>query len=151
MALLTWDEQFTVGMQAMDAQHQLLRETLNELHRACMKGEARDLTEPLLWNLLAYARQHFSAEELMLAHANYPGLTQQQFLHRNLTLKMEQYMARFHRGESAIDLQFLQFLRDWFTNHIQKVDRCYQLWMINHRIEQEEGVCAVSNLERELG
>jgi|SRR5208282_2615891 hemerythrin len=148
MALLTWDDQFTVGMQSMDAQHKLLFESVNELHRAWTKGEARDLTEPLLWNLLAYTRDHFSAEERMLAKADYPGLTQQQSLHRNLTQKVEQYVARFHRGESAIDLQFLQFLRDWFTNHILKVDRGYQPWMMNLRIQQEEVVYATSTLER---
>ena len=148
MALLTWDDQFTVGMQSMDAQHKLLFESVNELHRAWTKGEARDLTEPLLWSLLAYTRDHFSAEERMLAKADYPGLTQQQSLHRNLTQKVEQYVARFHRGESAIDLQFLQFLRDWFTNHILKVDRGYQPWMMNLRIQQEEVVYATSTLER---
>jgi hemerythrin-like metal-binding protein len=147
MALLTWDDHFTVGMQSMDAQHKLLFESLNELHRAWMKGEARDLTEPLLWNLRAYTRDHFSAEELMLAKADYPGLPQQQLLHRNLMQKVELYVARFHRGECAIDLQFLQFLRDWLTNHIQKVDRGYQSWMMNFRIQQEEVVYATSTLE----
>ena len=39
MALLTWDDQFTVGFQSMDAQHKLLFESVNELHRAWTKGK----------------------------------------------------------------------------------------------------------------
>jgi hemerythrin-like metal-binding protein len=151
MALLTWEDQFTVGIESMDRQHKLLFETLNELHRSWMKGEAKDLTEPLVWNLLAYVRQHFLAEEAMLANSNFPGLVQQRLLHRNLMQKVEQYAARFHKGENAIDLPFLQFLRDWLTNHVQNVDRSYRLWMMKYRIQQQRGIWEESTLEGELG
>jgi hemerythrin len=137
MALMTWDEKLSVGVPSMDAQHVVLIETLNELHSAMMKGDARNVTGPLLRNLLAYTRNHFSAEEAMLATSNYPQLAKHKELHRDLTRKVEEFTARFEKGELGINLHLLHFLRDWLTSHIQKVDRNYRPWITEqglHRV-----------------
>ena len=41
-------------------------DTINELHDAMLKGQAKSLTEPLLRNLIAYTRDHFTAEEAIM-------------------------------------------------------------------------------------
>ncbi|HUB30613.1 MAG TPA: bacteriohemerythrin [Terracidiphilus sp.] len=132
MALMTWDEKLSVGVPSMDAQHVVLIETLNELHSAMMKGDARNVTGPLLRNLLAYTRNHFSAEEAMLATASYPELAKHKVLHRDLTQKVEELVSRFEKGELGLNLHLLHFLRDWLANHIQKVDRSYRPWITEH-------------------
>jgi hemerythrin len=134
MALMTWDEKLSVGVPSMDAQHVVLIETLNELHGAMMKGDARNVTGPLLRNLLAYTRNHFSAEEAMLATASYPELVKHKLLHHDLTEKVEGFLARFEKGELGLNLHLLHFLRDWLANHIQKVDRSYRPWITEHGV-----------------
>ena len=125
MALITWSDKLSVGIRTIDAQHGVLVDTLNELHDAMLKGQAKSMTEPILRNLLAYTRDHFSAEEAMMAAAEYPDLAEHCVKHRDLTKKIENDIERFERGEIGPNLHLLNFLRDWLTNHIQKVDGAY--------------------------
>jgi hemerythrin len=125
MPLINWDKSLSVGVESIDAQHKVLVETLNELHDAMMKGQAKGITGAILRNLVAYTQNHFKAEEAMLAAAKYPGLAAHRALHEELSKQVADYLARFERGEITLNLHLLGFLRDWLTKHIQKVDRAY--------------------------
>jgi len=124
MTLLAWDEKLSVGLQSIDAQHKALIESINELHLALMKGASREQMAPLLHNLLALARNHFGAEAAFLAKAAGADPSRQAAMDRNPAQGFNQYVARFERGEEAINLPLLQFLRDWLKKHIEQVDRC---------------------------
>jgi len=134
MALLAWNSKYSVGVKALDGQHTVLFNTLNDLHAAMMKGEAHKMTGQLLRTLVDYTRTHFSAEESMLAQAKYPGLADHHKLHVDLMKQVEDYSARFDRGEITLNLHLLNFLRDWLTNHIQKVDHEYGPWLNEHGV-----------------
>ena len=134
MALLTWNSRYSVGVEAMDNQHTVLFGLLNDLHAAMMKGQARILTGPLLLRLVEYTHIHFSDEEQMMAAARYPGLADHRIKHRELIKQVEEYAARFERGEVALNIQLLNFLRDWLSNHIQKVDHEYGPWLNEHGV-----------------
>jgi hemerythrin len=56
-------------------------------------------------------------------------------MHRNLTQKVDEFAARFDRGEGAINVPLLNFLRDWLTNHIQTVDHGYTSWVNEHGVK----------------
>jgi hemerythrin-like metal-binding protein len=134
MALMNFGPNYSVGVQAVDGQHKVLFDIINELHGAMMKGQAQSLTGPLLKKLADYTRNHFSAEEAMMASAKYPGLDAHKAKHRDLVKQVEDYIARFEKGEITINLHLLNFLRDWLTNHIQKVDKEYGPWLNEHGV-----------------
>ena len=125
MALIIWSDKLSVGVPSIDAQHRSLVETLNRLHEAMMKGNTKDVTGVLLRNLATYTRDHFAKEEAMMSAANYPRLSEHRNHHAALTKQIEEFVARFERGESTVNLQLLSFLRDWLTNHILKEDMAY--------------------------
>ena len=85
MAFLIWTDKLSVGVQSIDAQHTVLIETLNELHAAMLKGQAREAVGQILHNLLDYTRDHFAAEEAMMEQAKYAALPAHCLLHRDLT------------------------------------------------------------------
>ena len=134
MALLTWNKTYSVGVQALDSQHTVLFGLLNDLHAAMMKGQAQSLTGPLLRKLADYTRSHFAAEEQMMASARYPGLTEHRAKHRDLIRQVEEFSGRFEKGEIALNLHLMNFLRDWLMNHIQKTDREYGPWLNEHGV-----------------
>jgi hemerythrin len=134
MALMTWNNGYSVGVRAIDSQHTTLFNLLNGLHEAMMKGQSENLTGPLLHKLVDYTRDHFSAEEAMLAAANYPGLAQHRIAHRDLARQVEGYVAKFEKGEGAINIKLLVFLRDWLTDHIQGTDKKYGQWLNQHGV-----------------
>ena len=135
MALLTWNSQYAVGVQALDAQHTGLFKALNDLHDAMMKGQAQKLTGSLLNKLVDYTRKHFAAEEAMMASTGYPGLAAHRLKHRALTGQVEEYVARYDKGEITLNVQLLNFLREWLTNHIEKTDKEYGPWMNQHGVK----------------
>jgi hemerythrin len=134
MALITWSDNFSVKVRAIDAQHAGLVETLNQLHGAMMKGQASSVTGALLHKLVSYTQVHFSAEEKMMAATKYPCLTQHIAKHRALTSQVEEFVGRYERGEVRINLELLTFLSDWLTTHILKEDHRYGPWLNEHGV-----------------
>jgi hemerythrin-like metal-binding protein len=125
MALLTWSSKYSVGVKTIDDQHSGLFKILNDLHDAMMKGQARAMTGTLLRKLVEYTHKHFSAEESMMAAANYPGLPEHRVKHRELIKQVEEFMTRYEKGDVTLNLHLLNFLRDWLTIHIEKTDQAY--------------------------
>jgi len=113
MAFMTWNDKLSVGVETLDKQHVVLIETINELHAAMMKGQARAAAGQILHNLVDYTRDHFAAEEAMM----------------ELTKQVEEYVARFESGDITLGVHLLNFLSEWLTKHIQGEDQQYGPWM----------------------
>jgi len=135
LTLMAWNSSYSVGVLTLDSQHTILFDILNELHDAMMEGKASNLTGPILRKLVTYTREHFAAEEGLLTKSQYPGLEAHKLLHRDLIKQVEDYSERFERGEITLNLHLLNFLRDWLTNHIMKVDQEYGPWLNEHGVK----------------
>jgi hemerythrin len=135
MAFMTWSDKLSVGVKNLDDQHTVLFNTINDLHTAMMKGQARSIAGNLLNTLVTYTRNHFAAEEKLMAAASYPELTQHCVKHRELTEQVEKYVARYERGDITLSVHLLTFLSDWLTNHIQGEDRKYGPWLKEHGVQ----------------
>jgi hemerythrin-like metal-binding protein len=134
MALVAWNNSYSVGVKAIDGQHTVLFDILNELHDAMMKGQASTITGPLLKKLVKYTQEHFAAEEKMLEAARYAGLTEHRAKHVELIKQVQEYVAKHDRGEITVNLHLMNFLRDWLSNHIMKVDKEYGPWLNQHGV-----------------
>jgi hemerythrin len=134
MPLMTWNDRYSVGVKAIDGQHSVLFDIINELHAAMLKGQAQSVTGPLLHKLVKYTHEHFAAEEKLMASVNYMGLASHKVLHRDLVKQVEEYIVRFEKGEIAVNVDLLNFLRDWLTKHILKTDHEYGPWLNEHGV-----------------
>jgi hemerythrin len=134
MSFMTWNENLSVGVRVLDDQHTVLIETLNDLHAAMMKGQARAIAGKLLHSLVEYTRDHFVAEEQMMAATKYPGLAEHRIQHESLGKQVEEFVGRYERGDITISVHLLNFLSEWLTNHIQGDDRKYGPWLNEHGV-----------------
>jgi len=134
MPLVVWSDKLSVGVKAIDEQHTVLFDTINELHAAMMKGQARAIVGELLCRLLLYTRNHFTDEERMMETAKYPDLAQHKVIHRNLTKQVEEYIARFQGGDITLSNDLSVFLSDWLKKHILAVDQSYGTCLNQHGI-----------------
>jgi len=135
MPLMTWDDKYSVGVKSIDDQHIVLFGFLNDLHDAMLKGEGSKMTGPLLKKLANYTRTHFVEEEKMMAAAKYPRLSEHQAKHRELMKHVATYALRFEHGEATLNLHLMNFLRDWLTTRILKVDHQYGRCLNEHGIK----------------
>ena len=135
MALMTWTDAFSVGVKAMDKQHKGLVKALNELHAAMMEKQGKAVTGNLLKALVKYTREHFSTEEALMRRAQYPQFAAHCAQHKGLTAQVEDFVGRYERGETTLNVDLLTFLREWLMTHIQKADREYGPWLNAHGVK----------------
>ena len=136
MALLNWNRRrYSVGVAKLDDQHAIFIGNLNRLHTAMIRGKGKQITGPLLEALIAAAREHITAEEELMASTNYPGLIEHRGEHKTLTAKFEELQAQHGRGDTAVSIELLRFMRDWISTHILEEDLNYAPWMQSHCIE----------------
>jgi hemerythrin-like metal-binding protein len=129
MSLLTWNDSFSVGVKTIDQQHSGLFAIVNELHTAMMTGKAKNVLGALLDKLVKYTVEHFAYEERMMEAAKYPNLVTHRAHHTDLTKQVGDFMARYKRGDGALNIELLRFLSDWLTKHIQHEDKEYVPWL----------------------
>lgn len=134
MPLVAWSNDYSVGVKTIDGQHSKLFEILNELHDAMKAGQGKSVTGGLLEKLVKYTKEHFSCEERLMEAAGYPDLGKHRAHHEALTRQVGDFMARYQKGEGAVNVDLLIFVRDWLKNHIQREDKEYGPCMNQHGI-----------------
>jgi len=125
MALVTWNIKYSVGVEVLDNHHKTLIGFLNELHAVMMRGQGESIASSLLCRLKDYTREHFPAEESILASVNFPNLAQHREYHRGLIDKLEGFNLRHENDDHTMYPPFLLFLRDWQICHLYQQDREY--------------------------
>lgn len=125
MPLITWDQGLSVGVPDLDAQHHRLVDMINQLHDAMAKGQGREALKPLLAGLVQYTVTHFQAEEQYMRKINYPNLPQHKAEHEKLVRRVKELTQSYESNQISLTIETMNFLRDWLTNHIRRVDRQY--------------------------
>jgi hemerythrin len=135
MALMTWSNKYSVGVEALDNQHKALMKVLNELHAASMRGKASEVAGPLLRQLVTASGEHFAAEERLMESSGFSGLAAHRSKHRELAGKIGEFVARHEKGDTTAYTPLLYFMRDWQTKHMQNEDQEYVPWLKAHGVK----------------
>jgi hemerythrin-like metal-binding protein len=135
MSLINWSDTMSVGVAKVDKEHQKLIELINLLHSEMAAGKSNEVMGKVLGQLIAYTKSHFSMEEALFRTHSYPQATAHKQEHDALTKKVLDLQAEFTAGKTFIGVPTLNFLRDWLTQHILKVDMAYKLFF------NSRGVC----------
>jgi len=85
MALVTWDQSYSVSVKKLDEQHQKLFSLLNILHEAMRQGKGQAVVEDTLRELATYTVTHFRAEEELLRKPTFRDLPHTRLSIRSLS------------------------------------------------------------------
>jgi hemerythrin len=129
MAYIEWNDTYSVGVKAMDDQHKKLIDLINQLHDAMKTGQASKEAPGILKNLVDYTHYHFEAEEKMLEKGTYPGLMNQQKMHKTFITQIDQYQTDLPTKSLTIGVKISEFLKDWLMTHITVEDKKYGKFM----------------------
>jgi hemerythrin len=125
MALITWSDEYQLGIKEIDAQHQKLVAMINTLHDAMKEGRGKDVIQPILNELLAYTKTHFAREEELFAKHGYPTRDNHGRIHKSLTQQVIDLKAKVDAGSGVLAVQVMAFMKDWLTAHILAEDKKY--------------------------
>jgi hemerythrin-like metal-binding protein len=129
VSLLTWNHACSVGIRAMDDQHGILMDTMNELRLAMVRGMGREQMSEILDRLIEFTRMHFWSEEQLLEESGYPDLGAHRAEHHRILADMLQSAHRLQYGEGVRMRPFLLALREGFIEHTEGMDRQYGPWL----------------------
>lgn len=122
---LTWTPNLSVGVAAIDKQHQTLFDKANQLFEAGKNGKARDYISEMLKFLDDYTRLHFADEEKYMMSINYPGYSAQKKLHTDFISKIEKLKKDYEEsgGNIIVIINANQMIVDWLVKHISIEDK----------------------------
>ena len=126
MQFMEWQEEWSVGVAALDAQHKVLVRLINLLHDIELHGG--DMTG-VFAELDRYVDEHFRLEEQMLEAAAYPDLAGHKGEHKVFRDWLRSVRRSYAGGgSSAYHLAGTVngFLRMWLANHILGSDMAYR-------------------------
>jgi hemerythrin len=125
MPFFNWNPSYTVNVKEMDAQHKAMIEIINRLHEAMLAGKGAQEVGTIIAESAKYAQFHFASEEKLLTNNAYPQLAKQKAAHEVFTKKFADFQAQQQKGQMVLSVDMLNYLKDWWTNHIQGEDKGY--------------------------
>jgi hemerythrin-like metal-binding protein len=129
MASLMWNHSCSVGVQAIDNQHGILMDALNDLRTALLKGADSRVVRSMLTRVSELMRLHVESEERLLALYGYPGLVAHKAEHQRLLGRLAQFDVRFEQRQTGAVYELVEYLRKWFTNHTGVSGQKYGPWL----------------------
>jgi hemerythrin-like metal-binding protein len=127
--MFSWQQELSVGVLQIDAQHKRLFELCAGLHRLMSAGAGRAALAPILEELIAYTRTHFRDEEKLMEQHRFPGREAHKALHEALTRQVLEFQQGFAAGKVSLSVQMLSFLKTWLVEHIGGNDRRVAAWL----------------------
>jgi hemerythrin len=129
MNLLSLHHFTTVDIRAMDDQHGILMDTLNDLRLVVLRGYNREEVSHLLKQLIEFTRMHFANEEQLMEQFDFPGLGEHRIEHQRLLLQIQESANKLLHSESMHMRPLLGFLSDCYQEHMEGADREYGPWL----------------------
>ncbi|QFY43590.1 bacteriohemerythrin [Candidatus Methylospira mobilis] len=146
MSLITWSDNFSVGVEEIDTQHKKLVQLINDMHvmvgsvgRMAVNGAAHTGASPdnhmlsidhnemvmaeILERVIDYTDFHFSTEERLMAEYEFPGSTGHVHEHQRLLAIALELQDKLNDGQARITLETMDFLKKWLSHHILETDK----------------------------
>ncbi|KJR41421.1 methyl-accepting chemotaxis sensory transducer [Candidatus Magnetoovum chiemensis] len=134
--MMTWKDEYSVGVRKFDEEHKQLILLINKLH-AAMKAQVGDhVVSEILTGLIDYTRDHFSGEEEVLNLNNYPEpqKTAHFLQHHKLVKQVYDLNENLKLGKGGVTIQVLNSLKKWLNDHIIGIDKQYGPFLNNRGI-----------------
>jgi hemerythrin len=125
--LISWAPAFSVGIKVIDDQHKELFALVNDMFNHVV-GDAqaeRVYFKGVIQKAVEYVKVHFSTEEKIMLHANFPGYLEHKKAHDTFVLTVVEKVKDFEAGKKFTLLEFTQFLKEWILTHIAIMDKGY--------------------------
>jgi hemerythrin len=123
LLFIKWTSKFKIGISIIDEQHRGLVSIINSFYFHKDDEVLERFLAPTADTLMASYRIHFLTEEDMMAQAEYPDLENHRKEHSDTVAVLEQ--LRHECSKAKDPLRFIQFMKDYWFNHVNDVDRRY--------------------------
>ena len=122
MGLIDWKEEFSIGVPAVDFEHQQLVELINDGYAQYESNESEFSIDDFLGEIFTKISSHFALEESEMAHRQYDHYEEHKQDHERLLDQIRDVMDAYD-DEGSFDKEALgNYLAKWFTGHFKTQD-----------------------------
>lgn len=138
MAYFEWNSQVELDHPLINAHHKRLFELSEAVARSVADSSDQRPAEPALRDLIAFAREHFAAEEALMRASKYAPADTHAHYHALLLGELEEYFRKVQKdgdreGNARLTVTGLvAFLWRWLILHIDSADRELVRWLAAH-------------------
>jgi len=129
MEIIRWDQEFSVGIEGIDKQHQSLFDAINDFYSNINRKGSHESLMLLLNKLKDYTVYHFQTEEQLMQRYSFPGYASHKKQHDSFIDKINDIEQRIKTGKLVISIEVTNFLKEWLVNHILKTDKSYSAFL----------------------
>jgi hemerythrin-like metal-binding protein len=122
MTLLAWRDDFRIGIEEVDHEHEELIGLINDLHAALGGERAGERVEAFLGDIFASISAHFALEEKVMRARHYDALGEHKADHERLLDDLRDMMDEQAAGAVLDDAAFAARLAEWFGAHFRTQD-----------------------------
>lgn len=124
---VVWDDDMSVGCEALDNDHKILIQALNDFIDALENDEGVFVTDGIFSVLLDYTNYHFAREEAIMEQCGYEDLERHKQTHLELKEQLLDARRRYMLNPtSELEEEIHEFLVNWLQTHILIRDMDYK-------------------------
>jgi hemerythrin-like metal-binding protein len=143
MPKLVWDNQYSIGIEAIDAPHRVLFEYINELRDIMLGNKPADVIESTFYSILNYTITQFLDEEVLLYQNEYPDYENHKQVHDEFMNEIKSLYVRFRAGDPLangriVSAEVTAILTEWIQVHIMNEDKRYAEYFRNAGLEVDK-------------
>ena len=122
MTLIQWRDEFRIGIDEVDHEHQELVGLINTLHAALGTERSGERVEAYLGEIFAEVSAHFALEEKVMRARHYDAIAAHKEDHERLLDELRDLMDEQAGGGILDDERFSARLAEWFSGHFRTHD-----------------------------
>ncbi len=126
MALLSWSNQYLIGNELVDAEHEQLFRLLNDFHTRWVDARDRQDIAKVLNQLIVYAQLHFRHEEKIMADTCFPKLAEHQQIHEAMVDTIFHLQKSYEEANLRLEMDTMKFVKSWLVGHILENDYLFR-------------------------
>jgi hemerythrin len=121
-APIAWEDQYKVGVAAIDRDHEDLFRVYNEIVLNLTTASDARIKERIVATLEGYTKNHFKVEEELMRAVGYPNYHTHQAAHESFCEYIEDLATAFANDEETSS-DFIHFLGNWILSHVLVMDQ----------------------------
>ena len=126
---IVWKPEYNLGIPIVDEQHRGIVSIINSLHFEMQHNFTKDILTSIIDMMNDYTHIHFRVEESFLEKIDFPNAKKHHELHRELSRKLTD--AGNKSAMNNDPNKFMEFLKNWWINHICSEDLIYRNYLIS--------------------
>ena len=121
---IDWSDQYAVGVELIDHDHQKLVGLLNQVVTAAHYHMGVSYVNNVIGELIDYTKYHFEREEGLMESNNYPDTAAHKEQHQEMIARVAEFQDQLSgEYEEVLAEEIHAYLKGWLINHITHTDK----------------------------